>query len=90
MRNLLIDYPQCKIGMNYHSSEYTKITTQQYLNFCIVRSHENLLLPVAVQIGDNWRREAVSLVLYRILVEEVEPRLLEGEITLVLHSSNQH
>ena len=55
------------------------------LHLGIVCGEQHLAAAIAVEVGDERRREAVHVVLDREpVVRQVVPRLLEREVTLVL------
>lgn len=56
------------------------------LDFGVVSGDEDFLLAVAVEIGDDRRREALGFVLDGVVVGEVHPCLTEGEVAFVLRN----
>lgn len=50
---------------------------------------EDFALAVAVEIGNDRRRETLAFELDRVLVGEMHPRLSEGEIALMLRSKGR-
>ena len=71
-------------------SEKTTIKiTVKNLNFCVVCGYKDFSLAIAVDISHNRRQQTFALELNQVLIGEMHPRLMEGEITLMLKQTKK-